>query len=170
MDSHYLNFFICPNYLVKLNSNKICLCWRGGGSFRLSVFPPSTSGRGSTKSRGPVVCGPQQLPLSTASTWHPRPCERRTARRSPCWRTETANRRGGSEWEPIKILLEGDWDSNKMNTASNTRLRLNYPCWSRPRSHWSATDPRNQPTTFRTKNTPTRTAETCTAYCLCHTS
>jgi hypothetical protein len=26
MDSHYLNFFICPNYLVKLNSNKICLC------------------------------------------------------------------------------------------------------------------------------------------------
>jgi hypothetical protein len=30
----------------------------------------------------------------------------------------------GSEWEPIKILLEGDGDSNKMNTASNTRLRL----------------------------------------------
>jgi hypothetical protein len=33
-------------------------------------------------------------------------------------------REGGSEWEPIKILLEGDGDSNKMNTASNTRLRL----------------------------------------------
>jgi transposase InsO family protein len=31
---------------------------------------------------------------------------------------------GGSEWEPIKILLEGDGNSNKMNTASNTRLRL----------------------------------------------
>jgi hypothetical protein len=30
----------------------------------------------------------------------------------------------GSEWEPIKILLEGDRNSNKMNTASNTRLRL----------------------------------------------
>jgi hypothetical protein len=30
----------------------------------------------------------------------------------------------GSEWEPIKILLKGDGDSNKMNTASNTRLRL----------------------------------------------
>jgi hypothetical protein len=30
----------------------------------------------------------------------------------------------GSEWEPIKILLEGDGDSNKTNTASNTRLRL----------------------------------------------
>jgi hypothetical protein len=34
------------------------------------------------------------------------------------------NQRGGSEWEPIKILLEGDKSSNKMNTASNTRLRL----------------------------------------------
>jgi hypothetical protein len=30
----------------------------------------------------------------------------------------------GSEWEPIKILLEGDGDSNKTNTASNTCLRL----------------------------------------------
>jgi hypothetical protein len=32
--------------------------------------------------------------------------------------------RGGSEWEPIKILLEGDEDSNKTNTASNKRLGL----------------------------------------------
>jgi hypothetical protein len=30
----------------------------------------------------------------------------------------------GSDWEPIKILLEGDGNSYKMNTASNTRLRL----------------------------------------------
>jgi hypothetical protein len=30
----------------------------------------------------------------------------------------------GSEWEPIKILLEGDGNSTKMNTASNTCLRL----------------------------------------------
>jgi hypothetical protein len=35
-----------------------------------------------------------------------------------------ANQRGGSEWEPIKILLEGDGYSKKTNTASNTRLRL----------------------------------------------
>jgi hypothetical protein len=40
------------------------------------------------------------------------------------WRTDTANQRGGSEWEPIKILLEGDGNSYKMNTASNTHLRL----------------------------------------------
>jgi hypothetical protein len=32
--------------------------------------------------------------------------------------------RGGSEWELIKILLEGDGNSNKMKSASNTRLRL----------------------------------------------
>jgi hypothetical protein len=31
---------------------------------------------------------------------------------------------GGSEWEPIKILLDGDRNSNKMNAASNTCLRL----------------------------------------------
>jgi hypothetical protein len=31
---------------------------------------------------------------------------------------------GGSEWEPIKILLVGDGNPYKMNTASNTRLRL----------------------------------------------
>jgi hypothetical protein len=35
-----------------------------------------------------------------------------------------ANRRRGSEWGPIKILFKGDDDSNKTNTASNTRLRL----------------------------------------------
>jgi hypothetical protein len=33
-------------------------------------------------------------------------------------------REGGSEWEPIKILLEGDRGSNKINTTSNTSLRL----------------------------------------------
>jgi hypothetical protein len=32
--------------------------------------------------------------------------------------------RGGSEWEPIKNLFDGDGDANKMNSASNTRLRL----------------------------------------------
>jgi hypothetical protein len=30
--------------------------------------------------------------------------------------------RGGTEWEPIKILLEGDGDSYKTNTTSNTLL------------------------------------------------
>jgi hypothetical protein len=46
---------------------------------------------------------------------------------SNLWKCEGPIRRtreGGSEWEPIKILLEGDGNSYKMNTASNTRLRL----------------------------------------------
>jgi hypothetical protein len=30
--------------------------------------------------------------------------------------------RGESEWEPIKILLEGDEGFDKMNTTSYTRL------------------------------------------------
>jgi hypothetical protein len=30
------------------------------------------------------------------------------------------DQRGGSEWEPIKILLEGDWNSNKMNSLGRT--------------------------------------------------
>jgi hypothetical protein len=29
---------------------------------------------------------------------------------------------GGSEWEPIKILLKVDGNSNKMNTASKAHL------------------------------------------------
>jgi hypothetical protein len=57
---------------------------------------------------------------------------------------------GGIEWEPIKILLEGDRGCDK-NTTSNTRLRLNYPSWPRPRSHWRTTGPRNQHTAYRTK-------------------
>jgi hypothetical protein len=33
-------------------------------------------------------------------------------------RNETGDQRGGSEWEPIKILLEGDGHSNKTNTTT----------------------------------------------------
>jgi hypothetical protein len=44
--------------------------------------------------------------------------------RCPCEGPIRRTREGGSEWELIKILLEGDGDSYKTNTASNTRLRL----------------------------------------------
>jgi hypothetical protein len=37
-------------------------------------------------------------------------------------RNDEPERGEGSEWEPIKIFVEGDRDSNKMNTASNTHL------------------------------------------------
>jgi hypothetical protein len=61
-------------------------------------------------------------------------CQMRTLSRMSCcfihfWRIGCEGpirrtREGGSEWEPIKILLEGDGNSNKMNTASNTCLRF----------------------------------------------
>jgi hypothetical protein len=73
------------------------------------------------------------------------------------------NQRGGSEWETIKILLEGDRGSNKMNTASNTCLRLNYPSWPRPHSHWSPTVTRSQQPPSRTRErsgTPTQASLT----------
>jgi Tfp pilus assembly protein FimT len=54
----------------------------------------------------------------------------------------------GSEWEQIKILLEGDGNSNKMNTASNTRLQLTTHVGQ---AH-VATGPGNQHTTFRPEN------------------
>jgi hypothetical protein len=42
----------------------------------------------------------------------------------------TGDRRGGSEWEPIKILLEGDVLSNKMNMAyqNTTPTRTTQIC------------------------------------------
>jgi hypothetical protein len=54
------------------------------------------------------------------------------------------SQRGGSEWESIKIPLEGDENSNKTNTTSKSCHRLNYPSWPRTCSHWSATGPTNQ--------------------------
>jgi hypothetical protein len=60
--------------------------------------------------------------------------------------------KGGSEWEPIKILLEGDENSNQTNTASKSRLEHNYQSWPRPRSHWRATDSRNQQPPSRTRD------------------
>jgi hypothetical protein len=55
------------------------------------------------------------------------PCSSRGPGRSTLRGVEGPIRRTievGSEWEPIKILLEGDENCNKMNTASNTHIRL----------------------------------------------
>jgi hypothetical protein len=49
----------------------------------------------------------------------------------------------GGEWESIKILLEGDRDSNELNTTFQRTSSTQLPkC---------ATGPRSQHTTFRTK-------------------
>jgi hypothetical protein len=61
-------------------------------------------------------------------------------------------REGGSEWEPIKILLEGDRNSNKLKHSFQHTSPTHYPSWPSPHSHWSATGPRNQHTTFRPEN------------------
>jgi hypothetical protein len=57
-------------------------------------------------------------------------------------------REGWSEWESIKVLLEGDGNSHKMNTAFQHTSPTHYPKWPSPRNHWGATGPRNQHTTF----------------------
>jgi hypothetical protein len=58
----------------------------------------------------------------------------------------------GSEWEPIKILLEGDGYSNKMNMASNTRLRLTTLVGQAHVATGVPLDLGNQHTTFRPEN------------------
>jgi hypothetical protein len=58
-------------------------------------------------------------------------------------------REGGSEWEPIKILLEGDEKLQQDEHGFQHTSPTHYQGWSSPRSHWSATGPRNQHTTFQ---------------------
>jgi hypothetical protein len=65
---------------------------------------------------------PRGLPLARSSCRMDFPGPTSSVGEGPIRRTREGG--GGSEWEPIKILLEGDENSNKMNTASNTRLRL----------------------------------------------
>jgi hypothetical protein len=52
----------------------------------------------------------------------------------------------GSEWEPIKILLEGDRNSNKMNSVGHPKSHAPHSTFRlpKPRSHQSATGPRNK--------------------------
>jgi hypothetical protein len=71
------------------------------------------------------------------------------------WRTGPATREGGSEWEPIKFFSKEMATPTRRTQLAKSRLRLNYPSWSRPRSHWSATGPRNQ-----NNNLPNQTHQT----------
>jgi hypothetical protein len=68
-----------------------------------------------------IVGVPRGLPLARSSCRMDFPRPTSSVGEGPIGRTRDG---GGSEWETIKILLEGDENSNKMNTASNTRLRL----------------------------------------------
>jgi hypothetical protein len=82
----------------------------------------------------------------------------------PIWRPER-----GSEWEPIKILLEGDGNSNMMNTTTKTHLRLNYLSWPDHAATGVLLVLETNTTSFRTKHTKC-TTEICTACSLCYTS
>jgi hypothetical protein len=55
------------------------------------------------------------------------------------WRTEAANQKGGSEWEPIKNLFK--------NSAyePDSLVHLHKLLLPSPRNHWSATGPRRRP-------------------------
>jgi hypothetical protein len=56
-----------------------------------------------------------QPPRSTGPLWQ---VHRRHG--SGLLKDRLGDQRGGSEWEPIKILLEGDRNSNKMNSLGQT--------------------------------------------------
>jgi hypothetical protein len=76
------------------------------------MYPSKSSG---LKTQDPIDLDPTEIEESAAHVSRSPPAVEGPIRRT---------REGGSEWEPIKILLEGDGDSNKTNTSSNTCLRL----------------------------------------------
>jgi hypothetical protein len=55
-------------------------------------------------------------------------------------------REGRSEWEPIKVLLERDDNSNKMNLVGYPKSHALHTTFRfpKPRSHCSTTGPRNK--------------------------
>jgi hypothetical protein len=62
------------------------------------------------------------------------------------WRIELATREEGSEWEPIKILLERDEFSKKMNLVGYAKSHAPHSTFylPKPRNHWSATSLRKK--------------------------
>jgi hypothetical protein len=56
------------------------------------------------------------------------------------------DQRGGSEWELIKILLERDRNSSKTNSVEHRKAHAPHSTFHlpKPRSHWSATGPKNK--------------------------
>jgi hypothetical protein len=67
------------------------------------------------------------------------------------WRTETANHRGGEWMGADKNSSRRRWRLQQDEHGFQHTSPTHYPSWPSPRSHWSATGPRNQHTTFRAK-------------------
>jgi hypothetical protein len=68
-----------------------------------------------------------------------------------------------------KNLLEGDGDSNKTNTASNTRLRLTTQVGQAHAATGVLLDLGTNKTTYQAKIHQHAQRKTCTACCLCCT-
>jgi hypothetical protein len=66
------------------------------------------------------------------------------------WRTETANQRVG-DWMGADKNFSKEIEAPTRWTRLPTHVSDSYPSWPRPRSHWSATDPRNQQTILQAK-------------------
>jgi hypothetical protein len=67
------------------------------------------------------------------------------------WRTDTANQRGGEWMGADKNSSRRRWRLQQDEHGFQHTSPTHYPSWPSPRSHWSATGPRNQQTTFRAK-------------------
>jgi hypothetical protein len=66
------------------------------------------------------------------------------------WRTDTANQRGGGEWMGAdKNSSRRRWKLQQDERGFQHTSPTHYQGWSSPRSHWSATGPRNQHATIR---------------------
>jgi hypothetical protein len=71
--------------------------------------------------------------------------------RSTWWRTETANQRGREWMGGDKNYSRRRWRLQQDEHGFQHTSPTHYPSWPSPRSHWSATRPGNQETTFRAK-------------------
>jgi hypothetical protein len=62
------------------------------------------------------------------------------------WRTDTANQRGGEWMGADKNSSQWRWKLQQDERGFQHTSPTHYPSWPSPRSHWSATEPRNQHT------------------------
>jgi hypothetical protein len=91
-----------------------------------------------------------RAPVPEAAAVHPK-CAKSSSG-AHAWRTDTANQRGGEWMGADKNSSRKRWKLQKDEHGFQHMSPTHYPSWSSPCSHWSATRPRNQHTTFRPEN------------------
>jgi hypothetical protein len=70
--------------------------------------------------------------------------------KSNTWKTDTANQRGGEWMGADKYSSRRRWRIQQDEHGFQHMSPTHYPSWPRPRSHCSATSPRNQQPTSQT--------------------